>query len=71
MIANGYKIKWHQMGTGLVQLRLTIGIFEDECFLCEAYVKSNANMEYRKLENFRHYLKSIRDKQYLKRGRLL
>ena len=40
-IANGYKMKWHQMGNALVQLRLTVGIFNDECFLCEAYVKSN------------------------------
>ena len=37
VIANGYKMKWHQMGNGLVQLRLTIGVFNDEYFLCEAY----------------------------------
>lgn len=71
VIANGYKMKWHQMGNGLVQLRLTVGVFNDECFLCEAYVKSNENQEFRKLEKFRRHLESIKDKKYIERGRLL
>lgn len=71
VISNGYKMKWHQMGNGLVQVRLTVGIFNDECFLCEAYVKSNESQEHRKLEKFRHYLELIKNKQYVIRGRLL
>lgn len=35
-IANGFKMKWHQIGTGLVQLRATVGVFDNEFFLCEA-----------------------------------
>jgi len=31
-IANGFKMKWHQIGTGLIQLRATVGIFDNEFF---------------------------------------
>lgn|SRR3990167_3197945 len=71
IITNGYKMKWHNVGNGSVQLRLTVGVFGDECFLCEAYVKSNASQEHRKLEKFRHHLKSIRDQNYIICGRLI
>lgn len=71
VITNGYKMKWHNVGNGSVQLRLTIGIFGDECFLCEAYVKSNVSQEHRKLEKFRRYLELIKDNDYVIRGRLL
>lgn len=71
VIANDHKMKWHQVGNGLVQLRLTIGIFNNECFLCETYVKPNEKQDHRKLEKFRHYLDLIKNKQYVIRGRLL
>lgn len=70
VIPNGYKMKWHHIGNGLVQLRLTIGIFDHECFLCEAYVKQNEKMEFRKLARFKTYLQLIRQNQYTIRGRL-
>lgn len=71
VIKNGHKMKWHQMGNGLIQLRLTVGVFNNACFLCEAYVKSNTRLEYRKLEKFRRYLELIRENRYVIRGRLL
>lgn len=71
VIANGYKMKWHQMGNGLVQVRLTVGIFNDECFLCEAYVKTNESQEHRKLAVFKRQLALIKDKQHVVCGRLL
>jgi hypothetical protein len=69
-IANGYKIKWHQVGEGLAQLRLTIGIFDNQCFLCEAYIKSNEKAEKRQLARFKTYLQLIRQGRYTIRGRL-
>ena len=71
VIANGYKMKWHQVGNGLVQLRLTIGVFDDECFLCEAYVKSNEKQDHRQLAKFKTYLDLIRKGRYTICGRLL
>ena len=71
VIANGYKMKWHQMGNGLVQVRLAVGIFDNECFLCEAYVKANESQEHRKLAVFKRQLSLIQNKQYIICGRLL
>lgn len=71
VIANGYKMKWHQMGSGLVQLRLTVGILNNECFLCEAYVKSNEKQDHRQLAKFKTYLDLIKKGRHTTRGRLL
>lgn len=67
---NGYKMKWHQVGDGKVQLRLTVGIFNDKCFLCEAYMKENENQERRKLERFKTRLQLLRLNRYTIRGKL-
>lgn len=71
IISNGYKMKWHQIGPGRVQLRLTVGIFDNECYLCEAYVKHNAKQDKRQLERFRTHLQLIRLNRYKLRGRLI
>ncbi|MBV9575721.1 MAG: hypothetical protein JO149_03780 [Gammaproteobacteria bacterium] len=70
LIANGYKMKWHQIGNGRVQLRLTVGIFGNECILCEAYVKKDDKVDNRKLARFKVYLDLIRQGSYTVRGRL-
>jgi len=68
-IAGGYKMKWHQMGSGRIQLRLSVGIFTD-AFLCEAYVKNNDKEEKRKLAKFKARLQKIREGNYTENGRL-
>ena|SRR3989338_5618953 len=70
IIPTGYKMKWHQIGNGKVQLRLTVGIFDDECFLCEAYVKKDEKTDKRKLAKFKGYLELIRQGCYTIRGNL-
>jgi hypothetical protein len=67
--ANGYKMKWHQMGTGKVQIRLPVGVF-DSSYLCEAYVKENPKQEARKLARFKTHLQLIRLGRVPERGRL-
>lgn len=69
-ITNGYKMKWHQIGNGKIQLRLTVGIIGSECFLCEAYVKENDKVDKRKLAKFKGYLELIRQGRYTIRGNL-
>lgn len=66
---NGYKMKWHQMGTGNVQIRLPIGIL-NLAYLCEAYVKENLKQEARKLARFKTHLQLIRAGRFTERGRL-
>ena len=69
-IPDGYKMKWHQVGNGRVQMRLTVGIFGDDCFLCEAYVKHDDKEDRRRLSKFKVYLDLIRRGRYTVRGRL-
>ena len=68
-LEDGYKMKWHQIGNGKVQLRLTVGIFA-EAFLCEAYVKNDPKTEKRKMARFKVYLEKIRRNEYTENGRL-
>jgi len=70
MIPNGYKMKWHQVGSGRVQLRLTVGMFEKICFLCEAYVKRDQKFEKRMLARFKDHLRNISRGHYCIRGKL-
>lgn len=71
VISSGYKMKWHQMGDGRVQLRLTVGVLGEQCFLCEAYVKQNTKVDIRKLSKFKGILELIRSGNYTVRGRLV
>ena len=66
---NGYKMKWHQMGNGKVQIRLPVGVF-NSAFLCEAYVKESSKQEARKLARFKTHLQLIRLRRFTERGRL-
>jgi hypothetical protein len=66
-ITSGYKMKWHQMGEGKVQLRLPVYISKT-AFLCEAYVKSNAQKEKRYLARFKTHLQLIRTGNFKQRG---
>ena len=68
-IQNGYKMKWHNLGPGKVQLRLPIGILR-QAVLCEAYVKENARQEKRKLARFKTHLQLVMMGKYTERGRL-
>ncbi len=69
-IANGYKMNWHQIGPGRVQLRLAVGIFNNECYLCEAYVKSNEKKDKRQIARFKTQLQLIKEDKFIVRGRL-
>jgi hypothetical protein len=69
-IPDGYKMKWHQIGPGLVQLRAPVGIFA-EAYLCQAYVKKDPKMEKRMMAKFKTHLQLIRQNQFTECGRLL
>ncbi len=68
-IVNAFKMKWHNLGDGKIQLRLPVGIFAN-FFLCEAYVKDNPKEEQRKVARFKTHLELIRRKQFTECGRL-
>ena len=68
-IPDGYKMKWHQVGNGKVQMRLPVGMM-NETYLCEAYVKADPKKEKRRLEKFRTHLELIRQNRHTQCGRL-
>jgi hypothetical protein len=70
IITDCYKMKWHQIGNGRIQLRLTVMIRGNQSFLCEAYVKENVKTEKRKLAKLKTYAELIRRSQYTVCGRL-
>lgn len=69
---DGYKMKWHQMGTGLVQLRLPVMLSAQarEAYLCEAYAKSTPAAEKRNLARFKTHMNLIAQGTFTKRGKL-
>jgi hypothetical protein len=69
-LANGFKMKWHQVGPGQVQLRLPVTAGSQKVFLCECYEKLNASYERRKLARFKTHMNLIAQGRYVYRGTL-
>lgn len=69
-IKDGFKMKWHQIGNGRVQLRLPVALIDGNAFLCGAYVKQNAKQEARQLAKFSVQTNMIRSNRYTMCGRL-
>ncbi len=68
IVSNGFKMKWHNVGPGNIQLRLPVFMHNGEAFLCEAYVKKGMKQEMRRLRKFQVRAKLIRQKRYQRRG---
>ncbi len=68
-IADGYKMKWHNMGNGKVNIRLPVAMFA-EAVLCEAYVKNDTKKEKRRLARFKTHVQLVRLGRHTTRGRL-
>jgi len=71
LITHGFKMKWHQIGSGKVQLRLPIAVLDQTAFLCQAYVKRDEKFEKRQLAIFKTHLQLILQNRYKKCGVLL
>jgi hypothetical protein len=73
-LAGGYKMKWRNMGSGKVQLRLPVAAGSRKAspaaFLCECYEKQNPKYEQRKLARFKTHMNLIALDQYQYRGSL-
>lgn len=71
-LPGGYKMKWHNLGAGQVQLRLAVANVSGvrAAFLCEAYVKSNDATDRRMLARFKSHMNKIALGQYSSRGKI-
>lgn len=68
-IPGGFKMKWHNLGSQRVQLRLPVGMFS-LAFLCHAYIKTDHKFESRQMAKFKTRLELIKRGQYTECGRL-
>ncbi len=70
IIRQGYKMKWHNMGPGQIQLRLLVAIADDTVYLCNAYVKDNKSTDLREMLKFKTKIQLIKEGRFFFRGRL-
>lgn len=69
-IAHGFKMKWHQVGSGKVQLRLAVAIASGMAFLCRGYVKKDEKVDRREMARFKIQIRNIFTGNYQYRGKL-
>lgn len=71
IIRQGYKMKWHNVGNGHVQLRLLVVIVHEAAYLCNAYVKNNESTDFREMAKLKAKIQLINEGKFTFRGRLL
>ena len=77
-IQYGYKMKWHNVGNGKIQLRLLVVIMSSEidnkkaerAFLCESYAKTSHSQDKRQMEKLKIKISRIAQGHYFYRGSL-
>jgi hypothetical protein len=69
-VEDGWKMKWHNFGSGSVQLRLCVGLVGDDAYLCHAYVKTSAAQDKRMAGSLKDKIGLIRAGRHHERGEL-
>lgn len=69
-IPAGFKMKWHNIGPGLIQLRLCVAIIKDEAWLCHAYSKTSPKQDFRKGLQLFDRIDTIRDGRAVVKGEI-
>lgn len=69
-VAGGFKMKWHNLGPGCVQLRLLVAMKDDEALLCTAYVKDSDRTDRRQMALFSYRTSQIHSGHYTRRGQI-
>jgi hypothetical protein len=69
VLSNGFKMKWHNVGSGRVQLRLCVVIAGQEAFLCQAYEK-DAKTEARQMAVLRGRIPDVLARQVTTHGQI-
>lgn len=69
-IQHGFKMKWHNIGNGKVQLRLAVVIWSGKVFLCQGYSKTNDQIDKREMAKLKNRINDIADGTYIYRGLL-
>lgn len=67
---DGYKMKWHNMGPGNVQLRLLVALLNNKAYLCDAYVKTSDKLDKRMVAKLKMRIRDISQGTFVQRGLL-
>ena len=70
VIPAGFKMKWHKLESGKVQLRLCVVIHGGEALLCQGYVKDSPASDKREAAKLKSHLRYIIAGNYTRRGML-
>ncbi len=70
VVSQGFKMKWHNVGNGKIQLRLAVANFSD-FFLCQAYVKENSSLDRREIAKLKTRIQLIAQGKFIACGRLV
>ena len=66
----GYKLKWHNMGNGKVQLKCLVVIWNNKSFLCDSYIKTSDSLDKRRCSRLKSKIYDISQGHYYHRGYL-
>jgi hypothetical protein len=69
-IQHGFKMKWRQIGSGNVQLRLLVALLNGKAYMCESYVKTNDNLDKRMMAKMKNRIRDITKGTFQQRGLL-
>lgn len=69
-VPNAYKMKWHNIGNGNVQLRLLVAVHNGKALLCDAYVKASDVVDKRLAATMKRRLNLIKLGKCTTRGNL-
>jgi hypothetical protein len=67
-VPDGFKMKWRNIGSGRVQLRLCVALVEGNAWLCDAYSKTDPRQDYRMGVRLIDRIQSVRDGDVVVRG---
>ena len=66
----GFKMKWHNIGNGKNQIRLTVAIVDGKAYLCHAYLKTSDSQDKRYSARLKNRIADIRHGHFVTRGKL-
>ncbi|MCB9764718.1 MAG: hypothetical protein H6739_33390 [Alphaproteobacteria bacterium] len=69
-VPDGFKMKWHNLGNGNVQLRLCIGLVDGDAFLCQGFKKTSPGQDFREGFKLMERIRLIRQQRHVEKGAL-
>lgn len=68
-VLDGWKMKWHNIGPGRIQLRLGVAIIKHDVFICHGWSKTRPQ-DYREGLMLENRIEHIKEGNYILRGEL-